>query len=675
MAAQYPYLFSPLKLGPITIKNRIVFGPHVTSQWSSDFLATPRAKYYYEERARGGVGMIIVGAASVDGTADYYPFTQPGLWKDEVIPGLREITDAVHQHGAKIMQQILHPGVHQIPERDPRYPGRAPSQIPAIEEPFYIPKELEVEEIIEIEDKFADAAERAKKAGYDGVEVHGAHGYLVWAFLTPLKNKRTDEYGGSLENRFRFYREILEKVRARVGRDFVVGTRIISSDLYPGGLDVEDSVRIAKMIEATNTVDFINVSIGMYRSVAMMIPSHYSGFEPGYQGEFTRKIKAEIKTLPVFQVGKINDPALAEHIIAEGGADAVVMIRELIAEPHFARKALEGKVEEIRPCMYCNQKCVAHIFTPGAHVECNGNPVTAEEFNWGSSFPPTRAATKKKVLIIGAGPAGLECARIAGERGHEVVIYEKGSTVGGQMLLMTKLPGREEPKNTLDWFERQARGKGGAQIKFGVEINAQNVDEILKRERPDVTVVATGARAAHDGRSSLTTEPLPGWDRRNVISYEKFLTGEAKPAGKRVLILDELGDRITPGIAEMLAADKKEVHVITRWPNLSHYWSFYWLEMPMVYGKMDELGIKITPSSWIKEITSSGATCFNVYSSREWTVPADDVILVTMKYSNMEPYKLLKEKGVKPLYLIGDAKSPRQIGDALRDGHAVAREI
>ncbi|MGD0072882.1 MAG: FAD-dependent oxidoreductase [Candidatus Binataceae bacterium] len=674
MAAQYPHLFSPLKIGPITIKNRIIFGPHVTCHWSSDFLATPRAKAYYEERARGGVGMIIVGAASVDGTADYYPFTQPGIWKDEVIPGLKEITDAVHKHGAKIVQQILHPGVHQIPERDPRYPGRAPSQIPAIEEPFYIPKELEVEEIIEIEDKFADAAERVKKAGYDGVEVHGAHGYLVWAFLTPLKNKRTDQYGGSLENRFRFYREILEKVRKRVGPDFVVGTRIISSDLYPGGLDVEDSARIAKMIEETKTVDFINVSIGMYRSVSMMIPSHYSGFEPGYQGEFTRKIKAEIKTLPVFQVGKINDPALAEHIVAEGGADAVVLIRELIAEPHFARKAQEGNIEELRPCMYCNQKCVAHIFTPGAHVECNGNPVTGEEFNWGSDFPLIRAATKKKVLIIGAGPGGLECARIAAERGHDVVMYEKGSVVGGQMQLMTKLPGREEPRNLMDWLERQAKGKG-ARINFNAEVNAQNADEILKRERPDAVVVATGARGARDGRSSITTEPVPGWERSNVFSYEEILEGTAKIMGKRVVILDELGDRITPGIAEMLTGDGKEVHVITRWPNLSHFWANFWLELPLIYGKMDELGVKITSSSWIKEITASGLTCFNVFSSREFAVPADAVIMVTMKYSNMEPYKMLKEKGVKPIYLMGDAKSPRQIGDALRDGHTIGREL
>jgi 2,4-dienoyl-CoA reductase-like NADH-dependent reductase (Old Yellow Enzyme family)/thioredoxin reductase len=672
--AQYQHLFSPLKIGPITIKNRVIFGPHVTNQWSEQFLATPRAKAYYEERARGGVGMIIIGAAPVDETADYYPFTQPGFFKDEVIPGMREIADAVHRHGAKIVQQILHPGVHQIPERDPNHPGRAPSQIPAIEEPFYIPKELEAEEIIEIEDKFVSATERVRKAGLDGVEIHAAHGYLHWAFLTPLKNKRTDEYGGSLENRFRFLGETLTKVRARMGRDFVIGIRILSSDMFPGGLDVDDAVQIAKMIEATGTVDYISVSMGLYRSLHFMIPSHYSGFEPGYQGEFTRKLKAEIKSLPVFQVGRINDPALAEHIIAEGGADAVVMIRELIAEPHFASKAHDGKVEEIRPCMYCNQKCLAHIFTPGAHVECNANPVTGEEFKWSGGLSPGRVATRKKVLVIGAGPGGLECARIAAERGHNVVVYEKGSVVGGQMLMMCRLPGREEPKNFLDWLERQAKS-WGAQIKLGIEITPQNVDDILSREKPDVTVVATGARAAADGRSGLTTEPIPGWESKNVFTYEHLLRGDGNSVGKRVLIVDELGDRIAPGIAEMLATQKKEVRVVTRWPSLSHHWSFFWNEMPWIYGKLDELGVEITSSAWIKEITGSGVNCFNVFSAREWTVAADSVVLVTMKYSNTDLYKLLKGRGVKPLYLIGDAKAPRQIGEAVRDGYSIAREI
>jgi 2,4-dienoyl-CoA reductase-like NADH-dependent reductase (Old Yellow Enzyme family) len=667
----YSYLFRPLEIGPITIKNRVIFGPHVTGHWSADFLPTPRAKAYYEERARGGVGLIIVGAASVDETADYYPFTQHALFKDEVIPGLREIADAVHAHGTKIIQQIVHPGVHQIPERDTFHPGRAPSQIPAIEEPFYIPKELEIEEIVEIQDKFARATARVKRAGFDGAEVHLAHGYLPWSFLTPLKNKRTDHYGGSLENRFRFVRELLEKVRSAVGKDFVVGGRVISGDMYPGGLEVEECVEIAKMVEKTGTVDYISVSSGLYRSLQVMIPSHYAGFEPGYQGEFTRKIKSELSK-PVFQVGKINDAALADHIIASGAADAVIMVRELIAEPHFVKKVEEGRAESARPCIYCNQKCLAHIFIPGGHVECNVNPTAGEESRWAAGSPG-KARDRRKVLIVGAGPGGLECARTAMERGHDVVIYEKESFVGGQMRLFRTLPGRSEPGNILDWLEREV-GRLGAKVKLSHPLTEATVDTILAAEKPDAIVVATGSRAARDGRSGLTTEPIPGWEGSNVFTYEDVLNGAPDRLGKRLLIVDELGERTTPGIAEKFAEGRK-ITIITRWPNVFHMWGLYWNEIAWVYGRLDELGVRVVPSSWVKEIRSGAATCFNVFSSREWDEATDSVVLVTMKYSNMEPYKLLKARGLKTVHLIGDAKSPRHIGDAIRDGYAAAREI
>ncbi len=667
----YSHLFRPLEIGPITIKNRVIFGPHVTGHWSADFLPTERAKAYYEERARGGVGLIIVGAASVDETADYYPFTQHALFKDEVIPGLREIADAVHAHGTKIIQQIVHPGVHQIPERDTFHPGRAPSQIPAIEEPFYIPKELELEEIVEIEDKFARATARVKRAGFDGAEVHLAHGYLPWSFLTPLKNKRTDHYGGSFENRFRFVRELLEKVRSAAGKDFVVGARVISSDMYPGGLDVEECVEIAKMIEKTETVDYISVSSGLYRSIQVMIPSHYAGFEPGYQGEFTRKMKSELSK-PVFQVGKINDAALADHIIASGAADAVIMVRELIAEPHFVKKVEEGRAESARPCIYCNQKCLAHIFIPGGHVECNVNPTAGEESRWPAGSPG-KARDRRKVLIVGAGPGGLECARTAMERGHDVVIYEKESFVGGQMRLFRSLPGRSEPGHILDWLEREV-GRLGAQLKLSHPVTEATVDAILAAEKPDAIVVATGSRAARDGRSGLTTEPIPGWEGSNVFTYEDVLNGAPDRLGKRLLIIDELGERTTPGIAEKFAEGRK-ITIVTRWPNVFHMWGLYWNEIAWVYGRLDELGVRVVPSSWVKEIRPGGATCFNVFSSREWDEAADSIILVTMKYSNMEPYKLLKAKGLKAVHLIGDAKSPRHIGDAMRDGYAAAREI
>jgi hypothetical protein len=277
------------------------------------------------------------------------------------------------------------------------------------------------------------------------------------------------------------------------------------------------------------------------------------------------------------------------------------------------------------------------------------------------------------VLIVGAGPGGLECARTAVERGHDAVIYEKESFVGGQMRFLLSLPGRSEPGNILDWLEREVR-RLDIQIKLSQPVTDDTVDTILAEERPDAVVVATGARAARDGRSGLTTEPIPGWQGSNVFTYEDLLNGIPDRLGKRLLIVDELGERTAPGIAEKFAEGRK-VTIVTRWPNVFHMWGVYWNEIAWVYGRLDELGVRVVPSSWVKEIRQGGATCFNVFSAREWDEAADSIILITMKYSNMEPYKLLKAKGVKSVHLIGDAKAPRHIGDAMRDGYAAAREI
>ena len=336
---EFGHLFSPLTVGNIKLRNRIIFGPHVTNHWPN-FKADGDTVAYYEERAKGGAGLIIIGSAFVDEDVDLYPFNQAGLWSDEVIPGLAQIAEAVHRHGAKLLVQMLHPGLHQNPDRDRLHrPARSASQIPDVGKPFYIPKELEVNEILAIEDRFAAAADRAKAAGLDGVELHFAHGYLVNQFLTPLKNKRTDAYGGSLENRFRLGREIIEKVRHEVGDDFVVGVRMNNNDMYDGGLETDKYAEIARMVEATGQVDYISVTTALLRSLQFLVPTHYSGLGPGYQTDFTSKIRARIRSVPVFQVGRINNPALADRLISDGKADAVVMIRELIAEPYFPKKA------------------------------------------------------------------------------------------------------------------------------------------------------------------------------------------------------------------------------------------------------------------------------------------------------------------------------------------------
>ena len=227
--------------------------------------------------------------------------------------------------------------------------------------------------------------------------------------------------------------------------------------------------------------------------------------------------------------------------------------------------------------------------------------------------------------------------------------------------------------NILDWLEREVR-RLGIPVKLSKPVTEDTVGEILAGEKPDAVVAASGARAARDGRSGLTTEPIPGWQGSNVFTYEDVLSDTPPKLGRRLLIVDELGERTAPGMAEKFA-EGRDVTIITRWPNVFHMWGTYWNEIAWVYGRLDELGVRVVPASWVKEIHPGGATCFNVFSSREWDEAADSVILVTMKYSNMEPYKLFKARGLKAVHLIGDAKSPRHIGDAIRDGYAAAREI
>jgi len=672
--AEYKYLFTPLKLGPIVLKNRIVCAAHGNQVADPvTFLVNERTKAYYEERARGGAAAIILVSSSVDERADYYPATNFALWTDDIIPGLKELVDICHKHDCKFFVQPSHPGAHNVCHVQVDEVPMAPSQIPAIEFPNQVPKELTREEIWEIQDKFALAVQRCIKAGVDGVELMCGHDKLTWAFFSLLSNKRTDEYGGPLENRFRFMGELINKVRKVTGRNFPIGIRVNITELEPRGLSLDEGIKIAQMFEATGQLDWLGCVLATYRSMPFELSPFYANFEPGWAGEFTRKVKTAVK-IPVSVSGKINDPGLADKMIAEGKVDYVYLARSLIADPHFPKKAMEGKDEDIVPCIYCNQGCTARCFS-GARgttngIRCSVNPTVGEEVRWGS-WTFQKAPQRKKVLIVGAGPAGLQCAVTSAQRGHNVVVYEKENEIGGQARLIKKLPNHTMPQTFLDYLDRQLQ-KLDLKLNMRADLNRNNIDEVLAKEKPNVVVVATGSRPAKDGRGSLTTESILGWDRENVCTYEDVLLGTSK-LGKKILIIDELADRISPGIAELLTEQGKEVEVVTRWASLSPN-LVWWIDAPFVMGKLDTLGIKITPNSWIKEITEKGANCFNIYSTREFEIVADNIILATMKYSNTELFSVLKEKGIE-CHLIGDSRAPRWIWNATHDGYKLGREI
>jgi 2,4-dienoyl-CoA reductase-like NADH-dependent reductase (Old Yellow Enzyme family)/thioredoxin reductase len=670
--AEYKYLFTPLKLGPITLKNRIVYAGHGNQVVDPvTFFATDRAKAYYEEKARGGAAMIALLLSSVDEKADYYPASAFALWTDDVIPGLTEITDIIHKYDCKVFGAPGHPGVNSSCHVTVDEVERDASQIPGILQPHMIPKALTREEIWEIQDKFAAAAVRLVKAGVDGIEMLHGHGKLTWNFFSPITNKRTDEYGGSLENRFRFTLEMLDKIRQAVGKDFPLGMRLQTIEMEPGGISIDDAIEMAKILEATGQLSYLALTTGTYRTIHIEINPYYASFEPGWAGEFSRKVKAAVK-LPISISSKINDPGLADRMIADGQCDYVYLARATIADPHFAKKAMEGREEDIRPCIYCNQGCVARAFTRGSTngIRCTVNPTAGEELRWGS-WTFEKAPKRKKVLVVGSGPAGLQCALTSAERGHDVVIYDRENELGGQARLIKKLPSQTMPQTFIDYLDRQLQ-KLGVKINLGVELTDKNINEVLTKESPDVVVMATGARPARDGTGAVTCNPIPGWDRENVYTYEDVLLGKTR-LGEKVLIVDDFNDRVSPGIAELLAEQSKKVEIMTFRNSLSGANLVMWLEEPFVMAKLDELGVKITPYSWVKEITEKGVVCFNAFSGREFAVEADNIILVTAKYSNTELYDLFKQRGIE-CHLIGDARAPRWIWNATHDGYKLARE-
>src|SRR5438105_4683669 len=443
--SRYPHLFSEWQIRNTTVSNRIVFAPTCPT-WVADpyeGIFTDQAVAYYEERAKGGCGLIIIGGTIIHREALYSEFNFPGLWDDAQVAGLAKVADAVHRHGCKLACQLLHVGLRAMPvlKKDPAYDFDAewymvaPSQIPPGEYPNApMPKELEEHEIEDILQGYESSARRAIAAGLDGVEFHMSHGYLPWQFLSPLYNHRQDRWGGSYENRLRFPLEALGRIRAAIGDEPFLGYRINSTSFWPGDLELEDVQQIVADIEAQADIDFVDLSAGVHHSY-IHTPMTY---EDGWEREYTRAIKT-VSSKPVLLVGRITRPEVAEELLAAGDTDAILLARQMFADAEWAVKAREGRDDDIRRCVAANY-CWRSVIR-GGRVQCIYNPTVGREQAWGMGTLE-RVAAPKRVLVAGGGPAGLEYARIAAARGHEVVVCEREDEAGGHVRALSKLPGR-----------------------------------------------------------------------------------------------------------------------------------------------------------------------------------------------------------------------------------------
>lgn len=661
----FPHLFSPLRIGPVEARNRVVFGAHFTMfSEPAPVFGEPgfygdRLGRYLAERARGGAGIVIAGQAQVHPTTAYQMHNNAVAWDPASVPHFRRLTSRVRAHGALTFLQLAHNGgVNQGPWS--KLPAWAPSHVANSLE---APKVLEEHEIAELVEHFARSAANAAAGGFDGIEVHGAHGYLIHEFLSPKSNKRTDRWGGSLENRMRFVVEVLGAVRAAAGPHVAVGLRLVGDEESrtpdDGALGADDAAQIAARLEEAGLVDFLNVSVGI-SGIGMVRPLYV----PHAFGTYAAaRVKQGVKTTPVFTVHRVLTPEEAEGILERGEADAVTVVRALIADPEWANKARDGVTATIRRCTGVNQGCYGNL-TLGLPVTCVTNPAVGREDDLGHGTL-VQASKKRRVVVVGGGPAGLEAAWVAAARGHEVILLERGPRLGGKIPLAASLPGREEIGDLAAWRVGECERRG-VEIRLGVDATA---DAVLALE-PGAVIVATGGRATRDLPTKSHPLPIRGGDQEHVLDHEAALR-RWQSLGQRVLILDAVGFIEAIGLGELLAASGRETRVVTPLASpmaLDRETASYALSRAV------QAGLRWSPGTALVAIGQGEATVMDVLSRRTEPVAADHVVIRTHGLPCDELYTALRGR-VPELIRVGDAVAVRPADRAIFDGHLAGRKV
>jgi 2,4-dienoyl-CoA reductase-like NADH-dependent reductase (Old Yellow Enzyme family)/thioredoxin reductase len=641
MTEKYPRLFSPLTLHTMTLKNRVVMPPMCTDYATIGGAVTDRLIDYYTARARGGVGLIDVEFSYVHPAGKVFEHML-GIYDDKLIPGLRRLTEAVHQGGAKVIVQIAHGGRRVHSDFTGSTPV-APSPIPRLN--GETPKELSREEIEDLIQAFILAARRAKKAGFDGVMIHMAHAYLIQQFLSPFSNTRTDRYGGDLQGRARFGLEILKGIRKELGDGYPLTCRLCGDEFLKEGFDLAQSIQVAKMLEA-NGANAIEVSAGAHETGQVMTAPPY--YPMGFLSPLSEGIKKAVG-IPVGVVGRIHTPEVAEQLLEQGKADFIAVGRGLIADPDWVKKAHEGRPETIRPCISCNQGCSDRMYFQ-QDISCTVNPAVGRE----RTFPMEPARKKKKVLILGGGAAGLEAALVAAKRGHAVQLYEKEKELGGQLNIASVPPAKEKIREFKDFLIREVKG-------LPIKVVHGKLDaKTLKRISPDLVVVAVGGKPkGMDG---------PGFDDRKVISAWEVLSGGKRP-GRRVLIIG--GGQVGLETAHFLLEEEKEITVLEMLKRAGQDMSPR--ARKLILEKLIQGGVEILTESKALSV-EKGDLIFERAGLMEKIKGADSIIIAVGTARQDEGIPGLGKSRI-PVRRIGDASAPRKLFDALHEGYQVGIEI
>lgn len=642
-------MFEAGYIGKMGLKNRIVLAPMVRNWATEEGAVTDRLISNYVAIAEGGVGMMIVEASYVSHPVGKGFVRELGVWDDKLIPGLKELAQAVHAQDVKIGVQIHHAGrqtYSQVCGTQPVAPSPVPCPIMQFLAPGEVPRELTTEEVGKVAGDYAEAARRVKEAGFDFVELHKAHGYLITQFLSPITNQRTDRYGGDFAGRMRFALEVVEKTRAKVGPDFPVTTRLIGSEFLEGGMDLAYTQKVVQELDKAG-LDGFHISGEIYASYPQgrMIPPMAT--PPCPLVEFAAGVK-QVTSKPVITVSKIYRPELVEDILVKNQADFVAVGRGFLADPQWPNKVKAGKLDDINFCTTC-QACIDRLFAQ-LDVQCMVNPWCGRE----KELEAKPAARPKKVMIVGGGPAGMEAAWVAADRGHRVTLYEKSNQLGGQQLLAAIPPTRED-LNVFTRYQMRQLNKTGVSVVTGKEVTP----ELVGAEKPDSVIITTG---------STPLKPLiPGVDGINVVGARDVLSGRA---ATRQPVIVAGGGLVGCGVAEYLADKGQKVKIVEMLGNVASDMGLN--DMMMLLVRLEKLGVEIFTNKKITKITLQGVTVEEDGKTEE--IPGETVVLAMGAAPDRKLAKALEGKAVE-IYTAGDCVEARKSLEAVYEGAKVGCQV